>query len=577
VLDFVVVGSAQGKIGNPLPIAADGSQPAPVTMAAMPQGGGGAMELEGGGYGQSPSAAASAAAAAAPSAPYGGSGAGGRGPTVSAGGNANVVPISALTPFNQRWTIRARVTAKGDVRTWNNARGTGKLFSVTVVDAASTEIRATIFQEGVARFFDLLTVGRIYLFSNGKVKTANTQYTSVKNEYEISFAEKAIVVECAEDAAIAKVVHNFVKIGKIADVEPGRLIDTIGVLSSVAEPASLISKKTQQELMKRDTTLVDETGASVTFTLWGDKTGLAIKVRARACGAARAHVAAADALSHRCAPPPSPSPSINLPQAGDVLALKGVKVADYGGRSLSCFGSSGVEVNPDIPQARALAAWWPTAQGSNFTALTTDSRGGGGGGDGPTTVVETRFCVSNLKSDAAAGNDGPIHMVKATLFSIKYDDPSRLWYPACNQNNEASRPCQKKLTENDGVWTCPKGCLNPAPNYRYIANATIVDWSGQEYATLFDAEATEVLGIDGNALHALVERAGDIASLPQDALQYFHKALFKEYLFTTKAKQEERNGEVRVQVSVVKVRQIDPAKESKALINSLQRYISMGV
>jgi hypothetical protein len=77
---------------------------------------------------------------------------------VSAGGGAHVVPISSLTTFTQRWTIRARVVAKGDIRTWNNARGTGRLFSVTLVDDSATEIRATFFQEAVDRFNDLLQV-----------------------------------------------------------------------------------------------------------------------------------------------------------------------------------------------------------------------------------------------------------------------------------------------------------------------------------------------------------------------------------------------------------------------------------
>ena len=33
-----------------------------------------------------------------------------------------------------RWTIRARVSNKSDVRTWSNNKGTGKLFSVTLTD-----------------------------------------------------------------------------------------------------------------------------------------------------------------------------------------------------------------------------------------------------------------------------------------------------------------------------------------------------------------------------------------------------------------------------------------------------------
>ncbi|CAN0451210.1 unnamed protein product, partial [Hapterophycus canaliculatus] len=38
------------------------------------------------------------------------------------------VPISALNPYQNRWTIKARVTKKGDMRAWSNARGEGNLF-----------------------------------------------------------------------------------------------------------------------------------------------------------------------------------------------------------------------------------------------------------------------------------------------------------------------------------------------------------------------------------------------------------------------------------------------------------------
>ena len=34
-------------------------------------------------------------------------------------------PISSLNPYQNRWTIKARVTAKSDVRTWHNTRGEG--------------------------------------------------------------------------------------------------------------------------------------------------------------------------------------------------------------------------------------------------------------------------------------------------------------------------------------------------------------------------------------------------------------------------------------------------------------------
>jgi len=56
-----------------------------------------------------------------------------------------------------RWVIKARVTSKTPVRTWSNARGEGKLFSMDLIDE-SGEIRATAFKEQCDKFFDMIEV-----------------------------------------------------------------------------------------------------------------------------------------------------------------------------------------------------------------------------------------------------------------------------------------------------------------------------------------------------------------------------------------------------------------------------------
>lgn len=61
---------------------------------------------------------------------------------------ANVRPISSINPFQNKWVIKARVTAKPAIRTWSNQRGDGKLFSMDLQDQ-SGEIRATAFNEEV--------------------------------------------------------------------------------------------------------------------------------------------------------------------------------------------------------------------------------------------------------------------------------------------------------------------------------------------------------------------------------------------------------------------------------------------
>jgi ssDNA-binding replication factor A large subunit len=59
-----------------------------------------------------------------------------------------------------RWTIRARVTYKSDVKEWSNARGNGKLFNVHFIDETG-EIRATGFNDQVDAHYDKLKEGSV--------------------------------------------------------------------------------------------------------------------------------------------------------------------------------------------------------------------------------------------------------------------------------------------------------------------------------------------------------------------------------------------------------------------------------
>lgn len=66
-------------------------------------------------------------------------------------------PISSLSPYQNRWVIKVRVTSKTPIRSWNNAKGEGKLFSMDLMDE-SGEIRATAFKEQCDKYFDLIQV-----------------------------------------------------------------------------------------------------------------------------------------------------------------------------------------------------------------------------------------------------------------------------------------------------------------------------------------------------------------------------------------------------------------------------------
>ena len=101
------------------------------------------------------------------------------------------MPIKVLNQFTNDWRIKARVIKRSDVRTWNNARGTGKLLNVDLVDRYGTQIQATFFNQAVDKFEGILVENKIYLLSGGTVKMANKRFTSIKNDFCITFDSRA--------------------------------------------------------------------------------------------------------------------------------------------------------------------------------------------------------------------------------------------------------------------------------------------------------------------------------------------------------------------------------------------------
>ena len=69
------------------------------------------------------------------------------------------MPFSTLTMMTDAWRIKGRVLKKSDMRTWKNAKGTGTVFSIDLLDYQGNEIGASFFNDN--RFYDMLEVGKV--------------------------------------------------------------------------------------------------------------------------------------------------------------------------------------------------------------------------------------------------------------------------------------------------------------------------------------------------------------------------------------------------------------------------------
>jgi len=411
---------------------------------------------------------------------------------VEAKPNANIYPIEALSPYSSKWTIRARVSAKSEIKTWHKNNSEGKLFSVNLLDESS-EIKATAFNEQVDHLYPLLQVGQVYYISTPcRVQLAKKQFSILPNDYELTF-ERDTVVEKAEDQSSAPQVRfAFCNLGDLKDVEKDTTVDVIGVLKDVDDVTSLVSKATGKPYEKRELSLVDDSGYATRLTIWG-KQAKSFDVK---------------------------------PES--VIAFKGVKVSDFNGRSLSLLSSGTMSVDPDIPDAHRLKGWYDS-QGRTGSFATHNNMASVGRATGRKEEIKL---IKQIKDESLGVGGDAYFLLKATVIYIRQKN---FCYAACaNPNGQ----CNKKVEElPDETWRCEKCDMNfPRPNYRFILGVNVCDHSGQIWLTCFDEVARMITGTTADHIMEVINDGGETAANP-----IFEEANCRIYNFKCRAKMETFN------------------------------------
>lgn len=441
-----------------------------------------------------------------------------------------VNPIESLSPYQNNWTIKGRVSYKGEIRTWSNSRGEGKLFNVNFLDE-SDEIRATAFNDMAEKFYNFLEEGKVYYVTKARIQQAKPKFSHLSHPYELSLDRDTDITECFDTADVPKINFNFTKLDHIQNAEKDSILDVIGVIKTVNDVFQITAKSTGKPFNRRNITIVDDSNFAIDVGLW-------------------------NATAVDFAVP-----------AGSVIALKGVKVQDFGGRSLSLTHAGSILNNPDIPEAYQLKGWYDhKGINENFQSMKVES----GGGD---TISKRKTIAEAELMDLGAGEKPDYFATKATINYFKTDNFA---YPACNNevNVSARGPtsCNRKvIQESDGSWRCERCNLTfPEPHYRYILNCSIMDHTGQIWATLFDNEAKTLFKMSAGELIELKEREiNDV----HDFAKLVSTITMKEFAFRLRAKQENYNGNMRVRYNVVGISDVDFNAESVHLADQLEKVL----
>ncbi|MCO5560125.1 hypothetical protein L7F22_013732 [Adiantum nelumboides] len=457
-----------------------------------------------------------------------------KGPIARNQAPARILPIVALTPYVGRWAIKGRVTAKTDLRRFHNARGDGRVFSFDLLDSDGGEIRVTCFNSTADQFMEKIEVGKLYMVSKGKLKPAERSFNHLRHDFEITLENSSIVELLVEDDdSIPQQQFKFTPIAAIENTEENVMVDVLGVVVSVS-PTTTILRKNGTETEKRTVQLRDASGCSVEITMWGSFCAREGNLLQDACTSGQ------------------------MP----ILAVKTGRISAFSGKSVGTISSTQLLVNPDVPEAKQLRAWFDSGgKASSFQPI---SHEGGTGLHG-----EMRKTVAQIKDEGLGRSGRPDWVaVKGTISFVKTD---KLCYTACSLVN-GDRPCNRKVTNRgDGKWYCDS-CdkLIDECEYRYLLSFQVQDHTGVTWVTAFQEAAEDILGVSAKELQAWKE---DGDSRFEDATQ---KVLFTRRLFKLKVKEETYNDELGVKCSVLRAEHLNYPMENKVVLDSIRSLIVVG-
>jgi len=453
--------------------------------------------------------------------------------------SAMILPISEISSYHTKWTIKARVTAKGQTRTFSKGSSSGKVFSVDLLDKENGEIRASFFNEAVDKFEQVLQIGQCYAFSRGSVKIANRQYNPCNHRYEITFDRDSIVAPSGDDGEIKAFQFNFVDMRNLQGKSLPAKVDICGVVSAF-KPVFSFTSKVGQDLVKREITITDDTATSVDVTLWGDR--------------AKTEDAKFDGKP--------------------ILAIKGILVKEWnGGRAGSLLQDGALIFNHDGPEAKRIQKWWADGGSSQSIAALSVSGGGGIGARKDmkeATLGDMRNVVESVPEKPEVYN---VVTRLSTIQTRKQGELQPLTYMACTNPREGSSLlCNRRVDESGYCGGCGR---NGNPQARLNVRCRFVDFADSAWLTTFHEAAEKVVGMTADQVRGMEAEAppsaGDDRKIDENLKSRYYMS--QPFQITVRAKSDSYNGEVRTNISCVDARPVPRREHGRKLLDEIHAML----
>lgn len=453
-------------------------------------------------------------------------------------------PISEISPYQTKWTIKARVTSKGPVRTFTKGPNGGKVFSVDLLDAYGGEIRATFFNQAADKFMDVLKPGACFTFSKGRVRIADRRYSALNHRYEVLFEADANIEPAADEGSIEALKFNITSLREIQSKTLPCGVDLCGVITA-ARPLMTVRSQQGQELLKRDITIADDTATSITVTLWAERA----------------------------------KQEDSIFQGNPVVGIKGVNVKEWnGGRAGSIMSSGALVFKPTFPEAKRVQQWWSEG-GSSQTLLDMSQTTGGDGGRGrhatAATLKGVRQAADRLTDQAE------VFSVAARLSIVqmrRQGEVQPLQYLACQEPREGSSlPCNRRVDSSGFCSFCNRaGKAAPRLNVR----CRFVDFEDQAWMTTFHEAAQRVLAMSAEDVRAMEQGFGEFTGSEEDRRERLEAAIRARYFekplnIIVRAKLDTYNGEIRSNITVVDARPVNRSEHGRVMLKEINSILGM--
>ncbi|CAL1288831.1 unnamed protein product [Larinioides sclopetarius] len=428
--------------------------------------------------------------------------------------HSNIIPIASLSPYQNRWTIKARVIYKTSVKSYSNAKGSGKFFSFYLLDETS-EIKVTAFSDLAESLKNFLVLNNVYYISNAKVQRAK-EISGVKNDFEIIAYENTNIELASDLTSVPSLKFDFVPLTQIPLRPKDSYVDVIGVCCCVSEMATIVTK-TNREVCKLDLLLLDFDKRPMTLSLWGS-----------------------DAEEYK---------------SGDnhVIAVRRAKVTDFKGCSLTVSPDSMFFIDPAIKEASTLQSWY-----GNLGDLTNIR-------SGPSDAFkEWKSQTWKICSDITAVNfedsdRAEYFTMKATITEVQKE---KCMYRSC-----PSPECYKKVEDlGNGFYKCGK-CDKEYDSFNWLISLSfnLADFSDSLWAVAFREVAETIIGYK-------VEYLSNVKEHDENKyLNVLSNMHFQSFIFKLRSKMEVFNETSRLKTTVINARPVDPIFHARKLLNDIDR------